>query len=303
MSSRMHVDEVSTDASLVRRLLAAQFPKWAGLRVEPVASAGTDNALYRLGGGMVVRMPRIHWAVGQVDKEHEWLPKLAPHLPLAVPIPLARGEPGEGYPWRWSIYRWLDGEDAAFESLADPGRAARKLARFVAALRRVDAAGGPAPGRHNSGRGVPLATRDEPVRAALAALRGALDTEAAARAWEAALRAPEWRGPPAWIHGDLRPGNLLAQRGRLTAVIDFGCLGVGDPACDLMVAWNFLTAETRAEFRASLAADDASWARGRGWALSTGLIALPYYRSTNPTLAGISRRTIEQVLADDGASG
>ncbi len=303
MTRRMHADEVDTDASLVRRLLAAQFPRWAGLRIEAVATAGTDNALYRLGEDMVVRMPRIHWAVGQVDKEQEWLPKLAPHLPLAIPVPLAMGEPAESYPWRWSIYRWLDGEEATLEGLADPGEAARQLARFVAALRRVDASGGPAPGEHNSGRGVPLATRDERVRAALAALRGTLDTEAAARAWEAALGAPEWSGPPVWIHGDLRPGNLLEQQGRLSAVIDFGCLGVGDPACDLMVAWNLLSAETRVVFRASLAADDASWARGSGWALSTGLIALPYYKSTNPTLAGISRRTIDQVLADHRANG
>ena len=300
---KMHIDEMDTDVSLVRRLLTAQFPQWAGLDIRPVPSAGTDNALYRLGDDMVVRMPRIHWATGQVDKEHEWLPRLGPLLPLRIPVPLARGTPDEGYPWHWSVYRWLEGEEATIEHIADPGLAATGLAHFVAALQRIDATGGPRPGEHNSSRGVPLATRDTRTRAAIDALRGALDAGAAAAAWEAALRAGEWQGGPTWIHGDLRPGNLLAQEGRLTAVIDFGCLGVGDPACDLMVAWNFLTAETRDLFRASLGVDDATWARGRGWALSVGLIALPYYQSTNTVLAGIARRTISEVLADHDTGG
>ena len=297
-ASRMHADEVGTDASLVGRLLAAQFPRWAGLPVEPVRSAGTDNATYRLGDDMAVRLPRIPGAVGQVEKEHRWLPRLAPLLPLAVPAPLAKGTPGEGYPWSWSVYRWLEGEDAALGCIADPIQAARELARFLAALRRVDTAGGPPPGPHNSLRGVPLAARDASTRAAISSLGDALDAGRATAAWEAALRAPAWRGPPVWVHGDLQPGNLLVVRGRLGAVIDFGCLGVGDPACDLMVAWNLLTAETREAFRAALRVDDATWARGRGWALSVGLIALPYYRNTNPTLAGISRRAIDEVLTD-----
>lgn len=296
-AGKMHVDEVDTDVSLVGRLLAAQFPQWADLPIEPVPSAGTDNALYRLGDDMAVRLPRIAWAVGQVDKEQRWLPKLAPRLPLAIPVPLAKGAPGEGYPWHWSVYRWLEGENATIERIADPRRAAIELAQFIAALQRIDATGGPPPGSHNSGRGVPLATRDAQTRAAIAALHGTLDSEAVIAAWETALQAPEWSGPPVWIHGDLQSGNLLAQQGRLSAVIDFGCLGVGDPACDLQVAWNLLAGETRNVFRAALAVDDATWARGRGWALSVGLIALPYYRSTNPVLAGISRRAIDEVLS------
>ena len=261
-------------------------------------SAGTDNAIYRLGDDMAVRLPRIHWATGQVEKEHEWLPRLAPLLPLAIPVPLAKGMPGEGYPWHWSVYRWLEGENATIERIADPRQAATDLAQFIAALQRIDPTGGPPPGAHNSFRGVPLAMRDAPTRAAIAALRGTLDTDAVTAAWEAALRAPAWRGPPVWIHGDLQSGNLLAQRGRLSAVIDFGCLGVGDPACDLMVAWTLFSAETRDVFRAALPVDDATWARGRGWALSVGLIALPYYQNTNPVLAGIARRAIDEVLAD-----
>jgi aminoglycoside phosphotransferase (APT) family kinase protein len=297
-AGKMHADEVDVDVSLVGRLLAVQFPQWADLPIEPVHSAGTDNAIYRLGSEMAVRLPRIEGATGQVDKEQQWLPRLAPHLPLAIPVPLAKGRPGEGYPWQWSVYQWLEGETATNEGLADLGQAARDLAHFVAALHGIDPTSGPAPGAHNSFRGVPLSTRDAETRAAIAELSGMLDTGAVTAAWETALQTPAWHGPPVWIHGDLAPLNLLVQRGRLSAVIDFGCLGVGDPACDLIVAWNLLSAQTRDVFRAALSVDDATWARGRGWALSVGLIALPYYQSSNPVLADIARRTIAEVLAD-----
>jgi aminoglycoside phosphotransferase (APT) family kinase protein len=300
---KMHANEVETEVAQVRRLLAGQFPQWAGLPLEPVASAGTDNALYRLGGDMVVRLPRIDWAIGQAEKEGRWLPVLAPRLPLAIPVPLAKGRPGEGYPSDWSVYPWLPGENATLEKLADPIDAARELARFVAALQRIDPTGGPVPGTHNSGRGVPLAMRDQATCEAIAAtvaiagVRDRFDAAALTTAWDAALAAPAWTGPPVWLHGDLQSGNLLAVNGRLSAVIDFGCLGVGDPACDLAVAWNLFSREAREAFRAELALDDATWARGRGWALSVGLIALPYYWQTNPVLAGISRHAIEEVLA------
>jgi aminoglycoside phosphotransferase (APT) family kinase protein len=300
---KMHADEIETDVSLVGRLLAAQFPQWADLPIEPVISAGTDNAIYRLGDDMAVRLPRIHWATGQVDKEHRWLPRLAPLLPLAIPVPLAKGKPGEGYPWHWSVCRWLEGETATIERIVDPRQAATDLAQFIAALQRIDSTGGPPPGQYNSFRGVPLAMRDSQTRAAITALHGMINVDAVTATWEAALQAPAWRDPPVWIHGDLQSGNLLTQQGRLSAVIDFGCLGVGDPACDLIVAWNFLSAETREVFRVALPVDEATWTRGRGWALSVGLIALPYYKTTNPVLAGISRRTIDEVLADHKVNG
>src|SRR5262245_23508899 len=171
-TGKMHSAEVDTDASLVRRLLAAQFPQWADLPIERVPSAGTDNALYRLGDDMAVRLPRIHWAIEQVKKEQRWLPQLAPHLPLAIPVPLAMGMPAEGYPWHWSIYRWLEGENATSEHIADPRQAAIDLAQFITALQQIDATGGPPPGRHNSFRGVPLAMRDERTREAIVTLRG-----------------------------------------------------------------------------------------------------------------------------------
>lgn len=293
---KMHADELDTDVALVRRLLAAQFPQWADLPLERVPSAGTDNALYRLGEEMVVRMPRIHWAVGQVEMEHRWLPRLAPHLPLAVPVPLALGKPADGYPWQWSVCPWLEGENPSLEQLADPCEAARDLAGFIAALQRIDTAGAPP-----SGRGEPLAARDQYTRDAIAALHGVLDTDALTAAWEADLSAPAWERRPVWIHGDIAPGNLLAVDGRLRAVIDWEP-GLGDPAVELIVAWNLLAGESREVFREEVGVDDATWTRGRGWALSIALIQLPYYLDTNPVMVAGARHVIAEVLADH-ASG
>jgi aminoglycoside phosphotransferase (APT) family kinase protein len=298
----MHDDEVDVDATLVRRLVSSQFPEWADLAIERFDSAGTDNAIFRLGQDMAVRLPRIPSAAQKVEKEYRWLPMLAPLLPLAIPEPIAKGSPGEGYPWRWSVYRWLEGEPSAVGGTVDPRRAAIELARFVAALQRIDAAEGPTPGEHNSFRGVPLALRDGRTRAAIAALDDSIDRPTASAAWDTALGAPEWQGPAVWLHGDLQAANLLIYNGKLSAVIDFGCLGVGDPACDLMAAWTCVPADLRDVFRAELAVDDATWLRGRGWALSFGLIALPYYENTHPVLAGIARQTIEEILADANPS-
>jgi aminoglycoside phosphotransferase (APT) family kinase protein len=294
----MHADEVDTDTALVGRLIAAQFPRWADLPIEPVRSAGTDNAIYRLGNDMVVRLPRSQSRTGPLEKERRWLPRLAPLLPLAIPVPLATGMPAEDYPFEWSVNRWLEGETATSEHIADLGQAATDLAQFVAALQRVDLTDGPPPGEHNFFRGVPLAARDAATRTAIASLHSEIDVGAVTAEWEAALRVPGWQRPPVWIHGDLSSGNLLVEQGRLSAVIDFGCLGVGDPACDLMIAWTLLSAETRDVFRAALSVDDATWARGRGWALSWALIALPYYLDTNPAIVRDARRTIAEVLAD-----
>ena len=291
--AKMHAGEVDTDASLVRRLLRGQFPQWADLPIKRVESAGTDNAIYRLGDDMAVRLPRIHWAIEQVDKEHQWLPRLAPLLPLAIPVPLAKGAPGEGYPWDWSVQWWLEGENATIEPVADLRQAATDLARFIIALQRIDPTDAPP-----AGRGVPLALRDAAMRAAIAEVRGLLDTDAVTAAWDMALEAPEWDRSPVWVHGDLLPGNLLVERGRLSAVIDFGGLGVGDPACDLMSAWSLFSGESRELFRAALGVDDATWARGRGHALSQAIIFIPYYLDTNPAGVRIARRVVDEVLAE-----
>lgn len=298
--TKMHAGEREIDAALVRRLLAAQLPQWADLPLARVQSAGTDNVIYRLGEDMAVRVPRYPGAATQTEKEAEWLPRLESHLPLDVPVPLALGLPGEGFPWHWSVCRWVPGDPATDEPIADPRDAAVRLARFVMAMQRIDPAEGPAPGGHNFGRGEPLAQRDADVRTALEQLRGTIDVAAATAAWGTALTAPAWDRPGVWIHGDLHGGNLLVAGGRLTGVVDFGGLGVGDPACDAMVAWTFLPRPVRQTFRAQLGLDDATWNRARGWALSMGLIALPYYRTTNPELARSSRRWIEEALGDAG---
>jgi aminoglycoside phosphotransferase (APT) family kinase protein len=300
--AKMHDDEVDIDVSLVRRLVAAQFPQWAALPIHPFPSAGTANAMYRLGADMAVRLPRTLEVTREVEKEHRWLPILAPLVPLAIPLPLGKGAPDEGYPWHWSVYRWLEGETATIERISDPDQAASELARFIAALERIDPVDGPPPGRHNFGRGVPLAMRDERTRAAIVSLEGTLDTVAVTEAWDVSLRAPSWGEPPVWIHGDLLPNNLLVDQGRLSAIVDFGGLGVGDPACDMLGAWSLFSGQARVAFRAQLSVDEATWIRGRGWALSVALIALPYYRSTNPEFAALAMHMIDEVLADHRAA-
>ncbi|MEU2392324.1 aminoglycoside phosphotransferase family protein [Streptomyces sp. NPDC007369] len=303
----MHTDEPDTGPPLVRRLIAAQFPRWAGLPVKPVAAHGTSHVMYRLGERMVVRLPRTAGAAEDIERECTWLPRLAPSLPVPVPVPLGRGAPGGGYPFPWAVYRWLDGEVPAAGRIAGPRTLARDLGGFVTALRRTDPAGGPA-----SYRSEPLAARDSATRAAIAGLRAPSDAPSDAdagagpaaltAAWEAALRAPEWPGPPVWIHADLQPGNLLLAGGRLGAVIDFGCAGLGDPAVDLLPAWYVLPAGARDAFRAAADADDAAWARGRGWALSVALLEMNYYRGTNPSMAATARRVVREVLADHAAT-
>lgn len=300
--ARMHPDETDIDEPLVRRLLETQFPQWASLSLDRVQSDGTDNAIFRLGDTMSVRLPRIGWATGQVDKEYEWLPKLAPHVPLTIPVPIARGMPGEGYPWRWSVNPWVEGENATPDHI-DLQQAALDLAAFVNAMWKIDTTGGPEAGPDNFNRGVPLAERNEGVHNAVDAVTNldiGIDTNLARNIWEDALNQPAWDGEPVWLHGDIQHGNLLAVDGRITAIIDFGCLGVGDPAADLTVAWNLLDTGSRAIFREAVGVDDATWARARGLALAFALGVFPYYLHTNPTLTNIAWHTIEQIFQDVG---
>ena len=292
---KMHADEVDTDVPLVRRLLAAQFPQWAGLPIEPVLSSGTQNAVYRLGPDMSVRLPRIDPGARGVAAEQRWTVELAPLLPVAIPVALGRGEPAEGYPWQWSVCRWVAGENPVAGRLADPDGLAEDLAGFIGALGRIDAADGP-----GAYRGGPLSGVDRATRAAVAELRGQVDTVAVSAAWDRALAAEPWTGRPVWVHSDLMPGNLVVDRGRLTGVIDFGTVGVGDPACDMIVAWYLLPAGAREVLRARSGVDRATWDRGRGWALSMAVIQLPYYQHTNPVLADGARLVIREVLAEAG---
>lgn len=287
----MHADELDIDAALVRRLVAGQFPAWARLPVERVASSGTDNAMFRLGDDLVVRLPRITGAAANVEAEQAWVPRLAPHLPVTVPEPVAVGVPTDDFRYPWSVCRWLSGANPTVHDTAP--ELAHDLVAFIAALRRVAPDGAP-----RAGRGVPLAVRDEPTRAAIAASTDLVDTDAVTAIWTDALTLPVHDGPPTWAHADLSPGNLLVRDGRLAAVIDWSTAGVGDPTVDLIVAWNLLPARDRPAFRAALDVDEATWLRGRGWALSISMIQLPYYQHTNPVLAENSRHVIAEVLAE-----
>jgi aminoglycoside phosphotransferase (APT) family kinase protein len=292
----MHQDEVHVDVAVVRRLVK-QFPEWAGLPIQEVAPWGTDNAVYRLGDDKVVRLPRTPRTSRTLEMERYWLTRLGPQLPLAAPVPLAEGEPSGGYPFTWSVYRWLPGEPATPDRIADPIQLAIDLARFISALQRIDTSGGPPPGEVNVFRGEPLARRDSATRAAIASLRAELDAAVLTAEWDEALATPEWEGPPVWLHGDLDSRNLLAHDGRLSAVIDFGTLSVGDPACDVMAAWKLLSADGRRAFRRALAVDEATWIRARGWAISQSVSALAYYtEETNAVLVREARRWLRELL-------
>jgi len=291
----------SIDASLVRRLVTAQFPQFAGLHVTPVEFGGWDNRTFRLGEDMTVRLPSDVGYTPQVDKEHRWLPILARHLPLPIPVPLAKGVPAEGYPFDWSVYRWLDGENASIERIDDMSEFATTLADFLTALQRIDPAHGPPPGQQSAFRGGPLETYDADTRRAIDALNGQIASDTATAVWDTAIAAT-WHGTPVWFHGDVSAGNLLVRDGRLAAVIDFGCSGVGDPACDVTIAWTLLSGESREEFRTALSVDSATWARGRGWALWKALITLAGHLNANPGEAATARRVVDHVLADHGQS-
>ena len=284
------------DVELVRRLIAAQFSQWAHLSIKPVEPGGWDNRTFRLGDRMSVRLPSAAAYVAQVEKEHRWLPEIGPRLPLPIPRPLAKGAPGEGYPWPWSVYGWLDGKPAEADLIVDITRFSRALAGFLVALQRIDATGGPPAGQHNFHRGGPLVVYDAQTRAALSTLGGRVDTAAVEDVWAAALDS-EWQGKPVWVHGDMAWGNLLVQDGELYAIIDFGSSAVGDPACDLAIAWTQFFGESRQAFRAALPLDDETWARGRGWALWKALITVAGHDS-NQRDAEKSWRVINEVMAD-----
>jgi aminoglycoside phosphotransferase (APT) family kinase protein len=276
----MHEDEVEVDEALLRRLLRAQFPELGDEPLRIVEPWGTDNAIWRVGEELVARLPRIRWATGQVGREAEWLPVLARHLSVPVPEPIAVGEPGEGYPYRWAIHRWLPGEPASPDRLADPVRFAHDLATVVRELASVPTEGAP-PART---RARPLAEYDEPTRQAIASAAHLIDAGAATAVWEDALAAPPHQGPPVWVHGDLE-GNCLLDDGDLTGLVDWGSACAGDPAVDVQVVWSPLfTAESRAAFIEELAVDDATLARSSGAAVNQACAALPYYLHTYPLI-------------------
>ena len=294
-ADKMHDDEITIDIALVSTLVAEQFPDWAGLPLDHVQASGTMNAIFRLGEHLSVRLPLGEQWQSDLDKEFLWLPRLAPRLPIPIAMPVARGVPAHGYPFDWSIYNWLEGNTAAPERIFDPDLITADLIGFLDSLQRLDTTDGPRAGPHD--RGGLLDVCNPAVQTAIGQLDGIIDTAAAAEVWKAALAAPGWAGPPTWVHGDLWSENVLVDhRGRISGILDFGCLAVGDPAVDMIAAWSLLTPNSLPLARGTV--DDASWKRGKGWALSMALIALPYYVDTNPVIVANAQRMIERILAD-----
>ncbi|MFE4538698.1 aminoglycoside phosphotransferase family protein [Streptomyces scopuliridis] len=285
------------DAALVKRLITAQFPQWEHLPVVPVAVDGWDNRTYRLGEDMTVRLPTAAGYASAVDKECDWLPRLSPSLPTAVPTVLAKGAPGEGYPYPWSVRRWLPGETASPERIDDMPQFAADAAGFLLALQRCDATGGPVAGTHSFYRGASPAHYDDETHRCIAALGSRIDNVRATEVWQAALAA-EWRGRPVWFHGDFGGNNLLVGGGELTAVIDFGTSGVGDPACDLTIAWTMFREVSRESFRQAVGQDDGTWARARGWALWKSALTVTQCPDPRDEQAAVHLRVIDAVLAD-----
>lgn len=289
----MHSDEIEIDAPLVERLIREQFPQWTDLSITAVPASGTVNAIFRLGDELQVRLPRSPQWPPDLDKDFRWLPRLAPLLPLRIPTPVGRGVPGSGYPFEWTIYDWINGAMATPETV-DLAATATDLAGFARSLHTLDIADGPP----NTHRGIPLATADAGTRSAIEELRGEMDTDLLLEVWDSAVAAPGWDRPPVWIHGDLWNSNLLVHDRRIRAVIDFELLGTGDPAVDSLPAWTLLDAETRPIFRRELGVDAATWERGRGWALSFAVLALPYYRDTNPVIVASAQHVVAQILQE-----
>ncbi|WED44349.1 aminoglycoside phosphotransferase family protein [Legionella cardiaca] len=293
---KMHENELEIDEYLVNALLVSQCPHWAHLPLKAVASSGTDNALFRLGDNYVVRLPRIEWAPGSIkkniDKENEWLPKIAPFLKKPISEPVFKGCPDKSYPWYWSVTKWNEGHNPSYEKDNEYEFLAKDLACFLNDLHGIKMANGPL-----SRRGIPLKELDKETIKAISELTDEIDIRTVTSLWRELSQIPSWNNEPVWLHGDFLPGNILVQNNRLAAVIDFSDVGIGDPACDLVIAWSLLDSHSRNIFKENLQyIDENTWERGRGWALSIALIMLPYYKISNPVLASLARRMIEHVL-------
>jgi aminoglycoside phosphotransferase (APT) family kinase protein len=287
---KMHEGEIDIDSVLVKGLLTEQFPHLDDRSITLVQSTGTVNAIYRLDHDLCVRLPRRKIWAESLEHEWAWLPKLAPHISVNIPKPLAQGKPTHGYPCPWAIYHWIEGAPYQDALIGDEREIARALANFILELRSIDTQGAPGAGRR------PLIELDAKTRSAIESSRGVIDTEAASGAWTSSLESSPWNGQPVWIHGDLLKSNLIVKGGHLFAVIDFGEAGSGDPAADVVAAWSVFNKVGRDAFRQALDVDEDTWSRARGYALHQALMIIPYYPKTNPEFVTMAKRTVEEIL-------
>ncbi|MFJ4045236.1 aminoglycoside phosphotransferase family protein [Microbacterium sp. NPDC089987] len=285
-------ERAAIDADLVRSLVRGQFPAWAELPVHPVVQAGNDHRMFRLGRELVVRLPAAVAYVPQVRKEQQWLPRLGPQVTMRIPEVVGRGEPCDPFPAPWSIYDWIDGHRPEPALLSGDETAAAALGDFLSSLQRIQASDGPVPGPHSAWRGAPVAQWDDQVQRRLSLLDSP-QRDRAVGLWRDATTAPAHEAA-VWLHGDVAIGNLLVDRRHsLSAVLDFGCSAVGDPACDTVIFWTQFRGTARRAFRTSLGLDDAAWARGAGWALWKGLIMLT---NVTPGESDFARRVLHELL-------
>lgn len=290
----MHENELEIDENLVHTLLKHQCPKWANLPLKPIQSSGTDNTLFRLGNEYIVRLPRIEWATESIDKEYMWVPKISQFLQIPISKPIFKGHPDKTYPWSWLVTKWNEGHNPHFEKENEYELLAKDLAYFLNELHEIKLGAGP-----SSRRGIPLKEMDHETKEAIGELAMEIDVPSVNSLWNQLINVPSWNRDPVWAHGDFLPGNILIQDSRLSAVIDFSDIGIGDPACDLVIGWSLLNSHSRAVFKNNLKnIDGDTWERGKGWALSIALIMLPYYKTTNPVLSSLARRMIKNVLSD-----
>ena len=290
-------DKLDIPLSLVKKLIEEQFPQWAHLPIKTIESGGWDNKTFRLGEEMSIRLPSAAEYGLQVQKEHKWLPLLAPHVSFPIPTPLALGQPSKNYPLNWSIYRWIEGKSANALPIdgLDLPQIALQLAQFLNELHKLDVTDAPLPGLHNYYRGAHPSVYDEGTRIAITQLQSVIDVSVATAVWEKAINST-WSKNPLWVRGDFSSGNILVKENRLTAVIDFGCMGIGDPACDLVIAWTFLAGESRKLFKLHMALDEETWVRARGWALWKAMITLADLDDKTCAEALKQKQVIEEII-------
>lgn len=272
--------------------------------MSPVEFSGHDNCTFRLGEELLIRLPSAERYVAQVEKEQMWLPKLSPRLEMKIPSPVAMGQPNNDYPWPCSIYNWIEGDSVNTITLSntDLNQLAVDLAKFLKALQKIDPCGGPVAGEHNYHRGGLLSVYDESTKESLSKLGSFFDIELASQLWSTALSS-SWQYPAVWVHGDVASGNLLVKDNKLTAVIDFGCMGIGDPACDLVIAWTLFSEGSRALFKKHMELDAATWQRARGWALWKAAFELAGFESKNNKEAQQRLNIITNVLQEYEGEG